>query len=89
MAAPLGNNNPGKGKAFAGALRRALYEAGTDRERLLDIAEALVAKAESGDLQAIKEIADRLDGKVPQGLEHSGPDGGAMVVQLAPADASL
>ncbi len=35
---------------------------------LRDIAEALVDKARSGDVQAIKEVADRLDGKVPQGL---------------------
>lgn len=64
--APLGNNNPAKGKSFQGALRRALYDAGTDRERLIAIAEALVIKAEAGDILAIREIADRLDGKPTQ-----------------------
>jgi hypothetical protein len=29
---------------------------------------------EAGDLQAIKELADRLDGRPAQILEHSGPD---------------
>ncbi len=33
--------------------------------RLREVADALVKKAISGDVQAIKEIADRLDGKVP------------------------
>lgn len=84
--APLGNNNPGKGKAFAGALRRVLAEAGTNREKLLEIADALVAKAMSGDVQAIKEIADRIDGKVPQALEHTGDGGGPMQVILSAAD---
>lgn len=87
VGAPQGNNNAVKGKAFAGALRRALYEAGTDRERLLTIANSLVEKAESGDLGAIKEVADRLDGKVAQGVEHSGAGGGMIQVLLSAADA--
>ena len=29
---------------------------------------------EAGDMQAIKELADRLDGRPAQILEHSGPD---------------
>jgi hypothetical protein len=36
--------------------------------KLRDVAEALVAKGMDGDIQAIKEIADRLDGKVPQAI---------------------
>lgn len=71
-----GNNNVAKGKSFAGALRRVLSEAGTNREKLLEIADALVTKAMTGDVPAIREIADRTDGKVPQGHEHAGPDGG-------------
>lgn len=38
------------------------------RDKLRAVADALVDKAISGDVQAIKEIADRLDGKVPQAL---------------------
>lgn len=53
-----------KGKPWAGAIRRAIAE--SDREALLDIAKALVAKAAEGDLQAIKELGDRLDGKPHQ-----------------------
>lgn len=36
--------------------------------RLRAVADALVTKAMSGDVPAIKEIADRIDGKVPQAL---------------------
>lgn len=63
-------------KTFANMLRVALKEAheeGGDKLRI--IADQLVIKAMSGDLQAVKEIADRLDGKPSQQLELSGdPD---------------
>ena len=85
--APLGNDNAARGALFGGALRRVLAEAGTNREKLLEIADALVAKAMSGDVPAIKEIADRIDGKVPQGVNHSGPNGGPVQVILSATDA--
>lgn len=50
-------------------LRIAINEASEDGgTRLRQVADALVLKAVSGDVQAIKEIADRLDGKVPQAV---------------------
>ncbi|MEH2695602.1 hypothetical protein DXU03_25850 [Rhizobium johnstonii] len=36
--------------------------------KLRDVADALIAKAIAGDVAAIKEVADRLDGKVPQAV---------------------
>lgn len=36
--------------------------------KLREVADALVEKAIGGDVQAIKEVADRLDGKVPQAV---------------------
>ena len=45
-------------------------------EALEEVAEGLISAARSGDLVAIKEIADRLDGKSRQASEISGPDGG-------------
>lgn len=35
---------------------------------LRQVAQALIAKAQAGDVAAIREIADRLDGKVPQAI---------------------
>lgn len=57
-------------KSFAAMLRIAINEAGEKpgTTRLRDIADALVTKAAEGDIPAIKEVADRLDGKVPQAV---------------------
>jgi hypothetical protein len=43
-------------------------------EPLREIARVHIARCEAGDMQAIKELANRLDGKPAQLLEHSGPD---------------
>lgn len=75
MGAPLGNRNAAKPRLFDGALRRAINEAGQDREILLDIARQLLAKALEGDMQAIKEVRDTLDGKPAQSVTVGGdPD---------------
>lgn len=41
-------------------------------ENIQPINQALVDKAKAGDIQAIKELHDRVYGKSPQPLEHSG-----------------
>ena len=57
---------PPKEKSFANMLNIAINEANErGGTKLRDVADALVAKAITGDVNAIKEIADRLDGKVP------------------------
>lgn len=38
------------------------------------IAERLLDEAADGNVQALKEVADRLDGKVPQGIENGDPN---------------
>lgn len=43
-----------------------LASAGGDHKRLRQIARKLIDKAEEGDLQAIQQVADRLDGKPAQ-----------------------
>ncbi len=61
---------PVKEKSFANMLNIAIKEAieGTDKTKLRAVADALVDKAITGDVAAIKEVADRIDGKVPQAL---------------------
>ena len=63
-------------KTFANMLRVAIKEAhGEGGTKLRAVADALVAKAMAGDVPAIREIGDRLDGKVMQQVELSGdPD---------------
>ncbi len=65
---------PKSEKTFANMLRIAIKQAhdeddnGEKRDKLRAVADALVAKAITGDVPAINAIAERLDGKVPQAL---------------------
>ena len=83
MAAfPKGNKlNPGgewAQKPFRDALRRALLREDKKSKAIqLDrLAEALICEAVDGNVAALKEIADRIDGKVAQPQEVTGVDGG-------------
>ena len=67
---------PPSEKSFANMLRVAISEAhGEGGTKLRAVADALVKKAMEGDVAAIREIGDRLDGKVPQALAHTGDKG--------------
>jgi hypothetical protein len=63
-------------KIYREALRLELADMseGVDLKKLRQIARAHIERAAGGDMQAIKELADRLDGRPAQMLEHSGPD---------------
>jgi hypothetical protein len=65
MGRPIGSVN--REKPFSDALRIALRG---DPLRLRRIAEKLAEKAEEGDLAAIRELADRLDGKPAQVIDR-------------------
>ena len=65
MGRPIGS--PNREKPFNDALRIALW---SNPLRLRRIAEKLAEKAEQGDLAAIREIADRLDGKPAQVIDR-------------------
>lgn len=73
-ANPTGKNGLGN-KPFADALKRALAQAEVSGKgkALRDLADKLIEKAAEGDLMALKEIADRTDGKAIQTLA-SDPD---------------
>jgi hypothetical protein len=51
-----------------------LAAAGDNMKKLREIARVHIARCEAGDMQAIKDLADRLDGRPAQVLEHGGPD---------------
>jgi hypothetical protein len=70
--APLGSRNASKQKLWEDSIRRAVLA--DDGKRLRAIAEKLLDLAAEGDIAAMKEIGDRLDGKAVQGV--SGPEGG-------------
>ena len=62
--APFGNNNAIKNKLWSDTLRRAIAQDRGDRVR--QAAERLLDEAAKGEPWAIKELADRLDGKSVQ-----------------------
>lgn len=65
MAAPLGNKNSSKdNRLWAETIRR--VHAQDKGAKLRKIAEKLYAMAEAGDIAAMREIGDRLDGKPHQ-----------------------
>jgi hypothetical protein len=62
-------------RLFRDALLVAIKEADAEGvEALYHVAKALVAEAKAGNVLAIKEIGDRLDGRVPQALPELGAD---------------
>jgi hypothetical protein len=72
MARPLGSQN--KDKPFRDALKMELAKLGDDDPKALRGLARQLLKIASGDdgLPAIREIADRLDGKPAQAVEMSG-----------------
>ena len=68
------SGNPGgrsKEKPFANALRMEIAAAGEDHKALRRVAKVLIGQAEGGDIRAIRELADRLDGRPMQAVEAS------------------
>ena len=65
--APIGNQNAAKTKIWSDALRKAIIQG----DHLNKLADALILKALEGDISAIKELGDRLEGKVTQSIEHT------------------
>lgn len=93
MGRPLGSLN--KDKPWQEALRIVVFESDANGiKRLRRIAEQCVAAAEGGDMAAIKEIGDRLDGKPAQEqtVTHERRDGedwtrGELTARLEQSDA--
>ena len=82
MSAPLGNQNARKrhwAEAITAAVQKEIDPA-TGRRKIHAIADKLMEMAEAGDIQAMKEIGDRIDGKAVQTI--SGPDGGSVPLSV-------
>lgn len=74
----LGNRNAEK-RQWNAAIYRALEKRGTSRLEALDnLAEKLLAKCDEGDMSALRELGDRIDGKAAQAINVSGEDGGPL-----------
>lgn len=70
--APKGNKNAARGRTWRDAIDRAMKR---NRTALDKCADALLNAAMTGDMTALKELGDRLDGKPQQAIEHSGSVG--------------
>lgn len=72
--APNGNKNASKGSPWRDAINRALAQRDERQQghALRNIAEKLLAAAEIGDVGALKELGDRLDGKAAQAVVLQG-----------------
>lgn len=89
---PGQSGNPGgrrKEKPYRDALRKVLAEeAGFEpaksetRTKLEAVARKHVAEALAGEMSAVKEIAERLDGKVPQAIANDDESGEPFVIRV-------
>jgi hypothetical protein len=73
-----GNNNASKGKPWRDAIDRALAareKSRVDGKKALDLlAEELLKKCDDGDMTALKELGDRVEGRPAQSLTVSGDE---------------
>lgn len=75
---PGNQNSTHEKRLFANAVRRAAVQ--QDGKALRKIVDSLFDKASEGDVSAIREVADRLDGKPAQAI--TGADGGPVEVTV-------
>lgn len=76
--APAGNDNYSRGAVFNDALRRSIAQ--DDGRRLRLAAEKLLSLAADGIPWAVRELADRTDGRAFQAVSLSGADGGPIKI---------
>lgn len=75
MGAPVGNQNAAKAKIWHAAIMRALERRQPADQRIKaidELADRLLDLVAAGDLAALKEFGDRLDGKPSQQVTLSG-----------------
>lgn len=76
-----GNANATKGKRWSDAIDRALAERSrvSQIQSLDALAEVLLKNCDAGDMAALKELGDRLDGRASQAI--TGADGGPVQIE--------
>jgi hypothetical protein len=91
MAAAIGNQYAAKSKQWALAIEQALQtrSKAAGRAALNDLAEVLLTKAAEGDMAALKELGDRLDGKAAQSVEVTGDAANPLSITISATDAKL
>lgn len=84
MGAPSGNQNAARAKMWRSAIERALEARGAgDRLAALNsLASKLLDRAEEGDLGALRELGDRLDGKPAQSVTVAGDPDNPLVQRI-------
>lgn len=84
MSAPIGNQNAAKAKVWSAAIMRALEKRSKSEqlEALDALAEQLLKKCDDGDITALKELGDRLDGKPHQSTTVGNPDGSPLLTGI-------
>ncbi len=73
--APVGNKNAAKAKVWSAAIARALERRLPLDQRIKvidELADKLIDLCAAGDLPALKELGDRLEGKVAQSMTIGG-----------------
>ena len=86
--APGQSGNPGgrpkRAKIWREAIERAIKRREqADPQALEKLADKLLAQVEAGDVAAMKEFADRVDGKVPQGIVGGDEDHGPIQLTVS------
>lgn len=82
--APLGNRNAAKAKVWHAAIMRALERRKPADERIKaidELADKLIDLVAAGDLPALKEFGDRLDGKPAQSVTVAGDEENPLTVK--------
>jgi len=84
LAAAIGNQYAAKSKRWTAAIDRAIAKRSKVEgvEALDTLAEKLLEQVDAGDVSAIKELGDRLEGKPAQSVTLSGdPDNPLQLVE--------
>ena len=82
--APLGNKNNTKNRPWRDAVNRALarFGEGSKDGGLNKLADKLIEHCANGDLSALKELADRIEGKPAQAVTVSGDEDAPLVTRI-------